>query len=258
MDITRVLAPNPSQMTLGGTNSYILSDGDGQLAVVDPGPDDPGHIQALLDAVDRLGRLVSVLVTHRHHDHLPAALPLCERTGAVLVGHPDLPGVQRPVQDGQVVFGALVALSTPGHTRESLTFWDPPSRALFTGDLMAGSGTVVVDDQPGALTDYLASLERLAALEPRAIYPGHGPRVDDAPARIREYLAHRRQRVQQVIDQLAATPTATVDDLVAAIYPTLQPTLVPQAARNVRANLDVLEREGRVAPVEGERWRLTT
>ena len=252
-----VLAPNPGPMTLTGTNSYVLWDGSGQVAIIDPGPNEPSHIAALGRAANAHGQLTTVLVTHRHLDHLPAAAPLCDATGAVLVGHPDLPGVQRPAGEGTVVFGTLLALTTPGHTRESLSFWDPPTASLFTGDLIAGTGTVVVDDEPGALADYLASLEKLQALSIATMYPGHGPRVDDARAKIDEYLAHRRQRVQQVLDALAAHPGARVNDLVAAIYPNLQPVLAPAAARNVRANLDLLTRDGRVVAVDEQRWRLT-
>ncbi|GAC1313996.1 MAG: MBL fold metallo-hydrolase [Chloroflexota bacterium] len=252
-----VLAPNPGPMTLTGTNSYVLWDDSGQVAIIDPGPNEPGHIDALDRTARAHGQLTTVMVTHRHLDHLPAAAPLCAASGAVLVGHADLPGVQRPAGDGSLVFGTLLALTTPGHTRESLSFWDPPTASLFTGDLIAGTGTVVVDDEPGALRDYLASLEKLQALSINTIYPGHGPRVDDPPAKINEYLAHRRQRLRQVVDALTATPGAHVDDLVSAIYPDLTPVLVTAAARNVRANLDLLARDGRVVAVDNQRWHLT-
>jgi glyoxylase-like metal-dependent hydrolase (beta-lactamase superfamily II) len=252
-----VLAPNPGPMTLTGTNSYVLWDNEGQVAIIDPGPNEPSHIDALARAAQARGRLTTIMVTHRHLDHLPAAAPLCAATGAVLVGHADLPGVERPAGDGNIVFGTLLALTTPGHTRESLSFWDPPTGSLFTGDLVAGTGTVVVDEVPGALSDYLASLEKLQALAIKTIYPGHGPRVDDAPAKIDEYLTHRRQRVQQVVDALEATPDAGIDDLVSTIYPDLKPILVAAAARNVRANLDLLTRDGRVVAVDHQRWRLS-
>jgi glyoxylase-like metal-dependent hydrolase (beta-lactamase superfamily II) len=256
--IERVLAPNPGPMTLTGTNTYLLGDGSGQLAVIDPGPDDPQHVRAIFEAADRLGTIAAVLVTHRHSDHLPAARAVCDRSAAPLVGHADLPGVERPVADDELAFGPLRALETPGHTRESLCFWDPDAGALFTGDLVAGAGTVVLDDQPGALGQYIASLERLVTLNPRVIYPGHGPIVDDARAKLREYLDHRRQRVQQVLDALSARGPSTTDQLVAAIYVDVAPNLVPMAARNVRANLEKLVDAGQVAPAPGERWRLTT
>ena len=254
--IQRVIAPNPGPMTLTGTNTYLVGDDDGRLAAIDPGPDDPRHLEAILGAAAPLGALTTVLVTHRHLDHLPAAFPLCRATGATLVGHADLPGVQRPVRDGETAFGSLRALATPGHTRESLCFWDPAEGALFTGDLVAGTGTVVVDDQPGALADYVSSLERLLALEPRRIYPGHGPIVDDALAKLREYLDHRRERLQQVVDALASCGPSTVDELVSAIYTDVPPGLAPMAARNVRANLDKLVADDQVVAVPSGRWQL--
>jgi glyoxylase-like metal-dependent hydrolase (beta-lactamase superfamily II) len=255
--IQRLVAPNPGPMTLTGTNTYLIGDGSGQLAAIDPGPDEPRHVEAILRAAEPLGKINAVLVSHRHLDHLPAALPLCRATGATLIGHPDLPGVERPVRDGDVAFGALRTLETPGHTRESLCFWDPAEGALFTGDLVAGSGTVVVDDQPGALTDYVSSLERLLTLQPRTIYPGHGPIVADAIAKLSEYLDHRRQRVQQVVDALATRGPSSVDELVSVIYTDVPPGLAPMAARNVRANLDKLTSDRAVVPLPGGRWRLT-
>ena len=256
--IQRVIAPNPGPMTLTGTNTYLVGDGAGALAAIDPGPDEPRHVETILAAAAPLGRITTVLVTHRHLDHLPAAAPLCRATGAVLVGHADLPGVQRPVGDGQTAFGRLRALETPGHTRESLCFWDPAEGALFTGDLVAGTGTVVVDDQPGALADYIRSLERLLALGPRTIYPGHGPIVEDAMGKLKEYVAHRRERLQQVVDALAARGPSTVDELVGAIYTDVPPGLAPMAARNVRANLEKLSADRAVVGLPGDRWQLTS
>ena len=256
MLIERVLAPNPGPMTLTGTNTYLVANAQGEVAAIDPGPDEPAHLAAILAAAARLGRLTTVLVTHRHVDHLPAAIPLCAQTGAQLRGHVDLPDVQHPVADGENAFGPLTALATPGHTRESLCFWNPQERILFTGDLVAGTGTVVVDDQPGALADYITSLERLIDLQPKTIYPGHGPLVTDAEAKLHEYLDHRRQRVQQVVDALASNGPSTVEQLVASIYTDVPANLVAMAARNVRANLDLLGAEKRVQLTSGQRWQL--
>jgi glyoxylase-like metal-dependent hydrolase (beta-lactamase superfamily II) len=252
--IERVLAPNPGPMTGTGTNTYLVADA-GSVAVIDPGPDDEAHLDAILEAASRLGQITAVLVTHRHVDHLPAARPLCKRTGAPLLGHAELPGIDRSLTDGEACFGQLQALHTPGHTLESVCFWDRSQGALFTGDLVAGAGTVVVDNQPGALAQYMASLERLLALEPRTIYPGHGPIVADALGKLREYVAHRRERESQVLDVLRSRGPSTVDAVVHAVYVGLQPGLVPMAARNVRAHLDKLLVEGRVKS-EAERWQL--
>jgi glyoxylase-like metal-dependent hydrolase (beta-lactamase superfamily II) len=252
--IERIVAPNPGPMTLTGTNTYLVGDGAGNLAAIDPGPDDlPQHIQAVLKRVGELGRLTTVIVTHRHLDHLPAATPLCQETGAVIAGHPDLPGVERSLVDGARAFGDLVALHTFGHTRDSVSLWDASEGALFTGDLVLGSGTAVLDDAPGALTDYMASLERLLALQPRTIYPGHGPIVDDGVAKLTEYRDHRRLRVRQVLDALAARGPSTPDELAAAIYTEIPSHLLPMAARNVRANLEMLAAHGHVASADG-RW----
>jgi glyoxylase-like metal-dependent hydrolase (beta-lactamase superfamily II) len=255
--IERVVAPNPGPMTLTGTNTYLIGDGLGHLAVVDPGPDDlPAHLDAILTTARPLGSITAVIVTHRHLDHLPLATEVCRQTGAPLIGHPDLPGVSHPVPDGQPVFDGLIALATPGHTRDSICLWHAGGAALFTGDLVLGTGTAVLDDAPGALVDYLASLERLATLQPRTIYPGHGPIVSDGAGKLTEYLEHRRLRLQQVVDTLWANGALTPDELAAAIYTEIPPTMLPMAARNVRANLDMLLSQGRVETMSDSRWRL--
>jgi glyoxylase-like metal-dependent hydrolase (beta-lactamase superfamily II) len=226
------------------------------VAVIDPGPEDPSHLDAVLAAADKLGKITTVIVTHRHLDHLPAALPVCRRTGATLAGHRDLPGVQRPVGDDEPAFGSLRALVTPGHTRDSICLWSPTDAVLFTGDLVLGIGTAVLDDQAGALSDYLSSLERLRALSPRTIYPGHGPIVTDARGKLTEYIEHRRQRVQQVVETLSNRGAATPEELAQAIYADTPANLLPMATRNVRANLDLLAAEQRVRRLDGDRWSL--
>jgi glyoxylase-like metal-dependent hydrolase (beta-lactamase superfamily II) len=258
--IERVVAPNPGPMTLTGTNTYLVADSSGDVAVIDPGPaDTPAHLAAILQASARLGQIVTIIVTHRHLDHLPAATPLRRQTGALLSGHRELPGVDRALDDGEPAFGSLIALETPGHTRDSVCLWSATDGALFTGDLVLGTGTAVLDDAPGALADYLASLERLQALSPapRTIYPGHGPIVQDAMAKLTEYREHRQSRLQQVVDALRARGPSTADELAAAIYTDTPSNLLPMAARNVRANLDLLLGERRVARLPDERWQLT-
>jgi glyoxylase-like metal-dependent hydrolase (beta-lactamase superfamily II) len=254
--IERIVAPNPGPMTLTGTNTYVLGDAAGHLALVDPGPVLPAHLEAIRAAVRRLGRVVAVIVTHRHLDHLPAADPLCQETGAPLVGHPALPGVQRPARDGESVFNGVVAVDTPGHTRDSLSLWCADEGALFTGDLVLGTGTAVLDEAPGALTDYLASLDRLIALQPAKIYPGHGPIVADGVGKLTEYRAHRQQRVQEVVATLTSRGASTADELAAAIYTTIPPSMLPMAARNVRANLEMLQSQRRAERLADDRWRL--
>jgi glyoxylase-like metal-dependent hydrolase (beta-lactamase superfamily II) len=243
-------------MTLTGTNTYLVSDSVGHVGVIDPGPDDSAHLSSIVSAGRAHGEITSVIVTHRHLDHLPAAVPLCRQTGATLVGHADLPGVERAVRNGEAAFGPLVALETPGHTRDSICLWSVGDGALFTGDLVLGTGTAVLDDAPGALSDYLASLERLLALRPRTIYPGHGPIVEGAMDKLTEYQEHRQQRVRQVLNVLATRGPSTPDELAAAIYTEVPGHLLPMAARNVRANLDLLLAQQRVARVGDDRWQL--
>jgi glyoxylase-like metal-dependent hydrolase (beta-lactamase superfamily II) len=257
--IERIVAPNPGPMTLTGTNTYLVDSVAGDLSVIDPGPaDTPTHLAAILKAIEhRGGALTSVIVTHRHLDHLPAAMPLCEQTGATLLGHPALPGVQRGVCDGELAFGELVAYHTPGHTRDSICLWLADQHALFTGDLVLGTGTAVLDDAPGALSDYMGSLRRLLELAPRTVYPGHGPIVDHGVGKLQDYVRHREQRVEQVLVALASGGPATPDQLAAAIYTEIAPNLLPMAARNVRANLEMLLGQRRVEHLGDERWRLT-
>jgi glyoxylase-like metal-dependent hydrolase (beta-lactamase superfamily II) len=258
MLIERIVAPNPGPMTLTGTNTYLVGDGAGSLAVIDPGPDDlPEHVEAVLRRARELGRITTVIVTHRHLDHLPAAVPVCRELGVSLAGHPDLPGVQRPLADNTSAFDGLVAIHTFGHTRDSISLWGAAERVLFTGDLVLGTGTAVLDDSPGALTDYMASLDQLLALQPGTIYPGHGPVVADGVSKLTEYRDHRRLRVQQVLDALAARGPSTAEELAAAIYTDVPPHLLPMAARNVRANLEMLAGSDQVVSGPSERWQLT-
>lgn len=253
--VARVLAPNPSKMTLTGTNSYLV--GRGELVLIDPGPDLPEHVDALVAAVAELGEPRFSLVTHRHGDHLPAAARLRERIGVPIAGHRALPGVDRPLGHEEVVaVGSLRlrALATPGHTTDHTCYFLEDERALFTGDLIAGSGTVVVGEGRGDLADYMASLELVAALDARVILPGHGPMVPHPAEKIEEYLEHRRLRENQILGSLQAGPL-TVRGLVEQLYADVPSDLHDAAAGNVRAHLYKLEGAGRVAPVGGQ-WRL--
>lgn len=253
--IRRVVAPNPGPMTGDGTNTYLL--GEREVAVVDPGPASAEHTAAVLAAVPPGGQVAAILVTHGHGDHLGGAAALRERTGAELLGHRDLPGVERVLRDGETLGldgREIVVLATPGHADDHLCFWLPDARVVFAGDLVAGAGTVVLSQTPGSLGRYLASLERLLALGASTVLPGHGPAIADGPAKVREYLAHRRMREDQIVDALRAGPL-TVDELVAGLYAEVAPGLHPMAARNVRAHLELLEERGQ-ARVQEDRWRI--
>lgn len=246
-----VTAANPSPYTIAGTNTYLV--GRGRVIVVDPGPDDPAHVSAVLEAVHAAGgELALILVTHSHADHLGGAGSLArERPVPVRRwGAGD-----NPLMDGETVEegGAVLrVLHTPGHAADHVVFHWPAERVLFSGDLILGSGTVVLQAREGALEEYLASLERIARLDLAVIAPGHGPVIADPAARIAEYLAHRRMREGQVLDALARG-AHTPGEIVGMIYQDLDPTLHPAAESTVRAHLLKLVREGR-ARREGNRY----
>ena len=252
LHVLRVLAPNPSVYTLEGTNTWVV--GDGPTIVVDPGPDDPGHHEEVLRAA---GAVAVVLVTHDHEDHGEGALAFAARAGAPVRAW-RLAGAER-IRDGaraEVPGATLVALHTPGHSADHVVFFEPNEGALFTGDAVVGRGTSFIDPPDGDLTAYLASLRTMLELHPRTIYPGHGPVVPNAPAKLHEYLAHRAEREEQVLAGLAAGD-ALVSELVARIYAGYPPEVHALAARSVTAHLLKLQREGRVK-AEGrgaaQRW----
>lgn len=245
-------APNPGPMTLQGTNSWLLDSARGAV-LVDPGPDDPDHLAALLGS----GPVAEVWITHHHLDHTGLVDALHERTG-VVVRAAD-PGWCRGgdrLQEGEriaVDAGDLVVLGTPGHTADSLSFvLEGSTPAVLTGDTVLGTGTSVVAAPDGDLADHLASLRRLAsivgALAPALLLPGHGPVVTD-PTRLGDLLAHRLDRIEQTRAAVVAlgTDPAGVDpaDVVARVYPDLLADLVPAATATVRATLAFLAEEGR-------------
>lgn len=252
-----VLAPNPSPMTLTGTNTYVV--GTGKVAVIDAGPDIPEHVAAVLESAQRRGKLELLLVTHYHPDHLPAARRLRERTGAPLFAHPSIPGVDRALGDGERVRldgMEFRTLFTPGHSRDHFCFLLEDGGYLFSGDLVLGSGSVTIGPPDGNLGDYMASLERLLGLcqeRPLSrILPGHGPVVDRPQEKLQEYLEHRRTREAQVLEALTAG-RARVDEIVALLYAEVDPRLHHAAGRNVIAHLEKLEHEARVVR-RGESW----
>ena len=242
-------------MTLTGTNTYLI--GRDEVAVIDPGPDLPEHVEAIIENLKRLGKPAVALVTHHHDDHLPAARRLRERLGMPIAGHRDLPSVDRPLDHQealQLAEATLVALHTPGHTWDHVCYQLVQERAIFTGDLVAGTGSLVIGPGRGELAASLRSLQLLADLEPRTLYPGHGPTVVNAVGKLAEYIGHRAEREQQVLHALAGG-LKTIPEMVGVIYPGLAPALHGHAARNLQAHLFKLEDERRVR-LDGDVWKL--
>jgi glyoxylase-like metal-dependent hydrolase (beta-lactamase superfamily II) len=240
LSIRRVLAPNPSVYTLDGTNTWIV--GSGPTIVIDPGPDLPQH---LADVAREAGSVGAVLVTHDHPDHAPGAIPFARLAGAPVLAS-RLAGAERLVAGQQVRAGdiALTTVPTPGHTSDHVAFFEPASGALFTGDTVLGRGTSFIDPPDGDLAQYLRSLRRLLDLDPRSIYPGHGPTVLQAREKLLEYLAHREEREAQVVAALADGPR-TIAEMVEEIYADHPAETHPLAARSVLAQLRKLADEGR-------------
>jgi glyoxylase-like metal-dependent hydrolase (beta-lactamase superfamily II) len=248
-----VLADNPGPMTLDGTNTWILRDDPARRSavVVDPGPDDADHLDAVVAAA---GSVALILLTHGHADHSEAARTLHERTGAaVLALDPAHRYGSEGIGDGAVLDGAGVRIevwATPGHTSDSLSFVLPPASgvgaAVLTGDTILGRGTTVVAHPDGVLAEYLASLERLATLDGVSVLPGHGPELADAGATARDYLRHREQRLDQVRAVLATDPGQSPRDIVERVYADVDRAVWPAAELSVRAQLDYLRaRPGR-------------
>jgi glyoxylase-like metal-dependent hydrolase (beta-lactamase superfamily II) len=258
--VTRVLAPNPSPLTLEGTNTFVVAEpGSGAVVVIDPGPELEEHAQAVVRACARR-EVELVLLTHTHVDHAQGARSFAGRVGAPLAalaggwptaGAPDLASGE-PVAAGGL---ELRPLPTPGHAADHCCFELAAERAVFTGDHVLGRGTTVVEWPGGDMADYLASLELLLERRPERLYPGHGPPVEDAVARVEAYLAHRRDREAQVLAALAAGDR-TPAEVVARVYAEVDPALHPAAKLSVRAHLVKLVREGRVAAGDGERFQL--
>lgn len=254
--VVRILAPNPSVYTLEGTNTWIV--GTHPAVVIDPGPDIPEHLDEVARAAGRVG---AVLVTHDHPDHAPGARPFAQNVGAPLHAF-RLDGAEH-LRDGQVLrVGDLeiVALHTPGHSGDHVTFHVPLATALFTGDAVLGRGTSFIDPPDGDLAQYLRSLKRMQELAPRLLYPGHGPAVLRGVEKLQEYLDHRAAREAQVLASLASEP-GTVAHMVETIYAAYPPEVYGLAARSMLAHLLKLQGEGRVdkkGTGEDAVWRAVT
>ena len=227
---------------MSGTQTWLV----GETTVIDPGPEVASHIEAIRIAMPRLA---TILITHRHADHAPAAIPLREATGARIVAPRDVlddHDVAMRIAGGErieVDDSWLEVIATPGHTNEHVCFLSEDGD-LFTGDTILGEGTTAIFPPDGHMGDYLASLAKLRALEPKRIYPAHGPMRENAVALIDEYIAHRLERERQVLEALAAG-ARSLPAMRERIYPDLDPRLHAAAEIQLQAHLIKLEEEGR-------------
>ena len=266
--IARLLARNPSPFTYFGTQTYLV--GEDELIVVDPGPDLPEHVDAILAAAG--GRnLAAIACTHTHRDHSPASRALQAATGAPIIGcaplalesigpRADASFDKQYAPDQVLADGAaiefdggkkLIAVATPGHTSNHLCF--AFGDALFTGDHVMGWSTTVVVPPDGDMAAYMKSLDVLRQRGDRIYYPAHGPAVTKPAQLVRGMIGHRMQRERQIL-KLLDQKARDISDIVANAYPGLDQRLVPAAGGSVLAHLVDLERRGLVEAGEGETW----
>jgi glyoxylase-like metal-dependent hydrolase (beta-lactamase superfamily II) len=260
---TSILAPNASLLTGPGTNTLVLGqdDQDGAL-VIDPADADPAHLEAIIHEGELRGGIRKILVTHGHPDHLGGAVELRERLGVPIYAfsREGVPVLDEEIPDGatfRVGGDVLRAIHTPGHRFDHLSFFMEGAQILFVGDHISGVSTSVISPLDGDMLDYLNSLKRLQTLEIARLVPAHGPALDQPQALIADYIAHRLQREQQIIQALEdLQPGATIAQMVALIYREVDPRLHPVAAHSVEAHLIKLEKEQRVK-CQGELWMLS-
>ena len=265
--VRRVMANNPGPFTFKGTLSYII--GKGKVAIVDPGPDDPAHIAALLDAV-RNETVTHIFVTHTHRDHSPAVPAIKKATGATVyaegphrAARPLHIGEHNPLdasadrdfrpdvalKDGEVVEGhgwSIEAVTTPGHTANHMAFALKGQNILFAGDHVMAWATSIVAPPDGAMSDYMASLNKLARRGEGIYLPGHGPAINDASRFVSYYILHRKAREDSILHRLAKGET-DIPSIVRAIYIGIDPRLTGAAGLSVLAHLEDLVARGIVA-----------
>ena len=265
--IARLLAPNPSPYTFTGTQVHLV--GEATLAVIDPGPDVPGHLEALLAAIG--GRPVeAILITHTHRDHSPMSRPLAAATGAPIIGCAPVDAASlgdwaesfdtdyvpdRVLADGETITLAgreLTAIATPGHASNHLCFADAAAGVLFSGDHVMGWSTSVVLPPDGDMGDYVRSLQKLQQRSETVYFPAHGDPVTNPQQLVRGMIGHRMQREKQVL-RLVGEGRATIPDIVAAAYAGIDPRLSGAARATVWGHLVELAKRGLVIQ-EGDRW----
>jgi len=255
--VRRIVAHNPGMMTGPGTNTYLV--GIDEIVVIDPGPDDAEH----LDAIAGCGgdRIRWIACTHTHVDHFPGVAGLKERTGAEVLAFDSRDGLEidRSMGDGDRIEATefvLRALHTPGHASNHLCFLLEQERMLFSGDHIMEGSTVVIRPPDGDMAAYLEQLQRLKGLRPRlrSIAPGHGHLIDKPADKVDEYLEHRAMREAQILATLEAAGTTTIDAVVKQLYTDIADELVPMAAATVWAHLRKLADEGQAlgAALDGD------
>jgi glyoxylase-like metal-dependent hydrolase (beta-lactamase superfamily II) len=256
--VRRLVARNPGFMTGPGTNTYLI--GVQHLAVIDPGPHDPVHLERILEAAS--GRVTTILATHTHPDHSPAVAALAQATGAEVLGraapvHGRQDGTfvpTRVLDDGDIVrVGdlALRAIHTPGHASNHLCYLLQGEGLLFSGDHVMQGSTVVIGPPDGDMQQYLQSLARLQREPVTRIAPGHGTVIEDAQGEVTRLIAHRLQREAKVAERLRRAGRVTIDVLVTSVYDDVDPRLHPVAKRSLLAHLLKLEADGRAARDQG-------
>ena len=267
--VRRVLAHNPSPFTYTGTQTHIV--GHGEVAVIDPGPDMPEHLAAILAATAG-ETIVAIVCTHTHRDHSPAAGPLAAATGAPVMGCAPILADQgsgleagfdqsyapdRVMAEGDTISGpgwTLEAIATPGHTSNHVCFALPEAQALFTGDHVMGWSTSVVVPPDGEMGAYMASLEKLMPRDDAIFFPAHGDPVTKPKQLLRGMLGHRRQRESQILRLLGAGP-CSISEMVSQMYVGLDPRLTKAAGASVLAHLIDLDARGRVRAAD-DVWSL--
>jgi glyoxylase-like metal-dependent hydrolase (beta-lactamase superfamily II) len=264
--IRRVMANNPGPFTFKGTLSYII--GRGKVAIVDPGPEDPAHTQALLDAV-RGETVTHIFVTHTHRDHSPGVAALKAHTGATVyaegphrASRPLHIGEHNPLdssgdrdfipdaylRDGEVIEGdgfSIEAVATPGHTANHMAFALRGRNILFAGDHVMGWATSIVAPPDGAMSDYMASLDKLYHRDENLYFPGHGPAIPQAKRFVGYYILHRRAREASILHRLGKGAT-DIPTIVRAIYIGIDPRLTGAAGLSVLAHMEDLVARGQV------------
>lgn len=261
--VRRLLAPNPSMMTGPGTNTYLL--GSKEIAVIDPGPAIPKHVDAIQALAD--GPIKWILVTHTHPDHSPAAALLAAATGAKLYGRKPPQGRHQDqtfkpdhiLEDGgtcETEEFSLRVIHTPGHASNHLCYLHTRCNMLFTGDHIINGSTVVIDPPDGNMGDYLRSLERLKEISMEAILPGHGELMEQPQEAVDWLIKHRLERESKVLGAVRDQPNLTSRELVPRVYEDVDEKLYELAEHSLLAHLIRLEEELHVR-MENGRWRLT-